>query len=303
MKLLTFLKKHIVVVAAACIAVAVLSVAFFAGGSLDFDNTETTAQSSSYAQSTDDTIAYIEETTIDLTDSTTTAENEISSTEEQSSATSEKSKSQAQSSDNDSSSANNQTSQSKNVTDSNSASSKSSNLGSSSSSSSTQKDKYLTDPIPDGKPEPVEPEDQVIENNFLTCTFSISCSTILDNMNDLDPDKVELVPEDGWILKPTKVVFYEGESVYDVLARVCKDNKIHMESSWTPVFNSRYVEGINNIYEIDCGSQSGWMYSVNDWFPNYGCSRYELKQGDVVEWKYTCKGLGADIGGGYAVGG
>jgi hypothetical protein len=122
-------------------------------------------------------------------------------------------------------------------------------------------------------------------------------------MDDLDPDKVELVPEDGWILKPTKVVFYEGESVYDVLARVCKDNKIHMESSWTPVFNSRYVEGINNIYEIDCGSQSGWMYSVNDWFPNYGCSRYELKQGDVVEWKYTCKGLGADIGGGYAVGG
>ena len=34
----------------------------------------------------------------------------------------------------------------------------------------------------------------------------------------------------------------------------------------------------------------------------YGCSRYRLQDGDVVEWKYTCD-LGNDIGGGEAVGG
>ena len=27
------------------------------------------------------------------------------------------------------------------------------------------------------------------------------------------------------------------------------------------------------------------MYKVNDWFPNYGCSRYELQDGDTVEIK------------------
>ncbi len=74
-----------------------------------------------------------------------------------------------------------------------------------------------------------------------------------------------------------------------------------MEASWTPMYNSAYVEGIGNLYEFDCGSGSGWMYRVNWWYPNYGCSRYQLADGDYIEWRYTCD-LGADVGGGYAVG-
>ena len=158
------------------------------------------------------------------------------------------------------------------------------------------KDKYLTDPIPAGKPKPVEPEDQEVhKGTSYTCTFSIECSTILNNMDQLDPDKLEMVPSNGVILKTTKVTFYEGESVYDVLQRVCKDKNIHMEASWTPIYNSAYVEGIHNLYEFDCGNLSGWMYRVNGWYPNYGCSRYQLKQGDTVEWRYTCD-LGHDVG-------
>ena len=95
--------------------------------------------------------------------------------------------------------------------------------------------------------------------------------------------------------------FSEGESVFDVLQRVCRDNAIHMESNWTPMYNSAYVEGINNLYGFDVGSLSGWMYSVNGWFPNYGCSRYALQNGDVVNWVYTCD-LGYDVGGGYSTG-
>lgn len=160
----------------------------------------------------------------------------------------------------------------------------------------TGKDKYDTDPVPEGKPMPVEPENQEINNKKkYTCTFSIECSTILNNLSDLDPDKRHLVPSDGVILPPTKVTFYEGESVYDVLQRVCKENNIHMESSWTPVYNSAYIEGINNLYEFDCGELSGWMYRVNGWYPNYGCSRYQLADGEKVEWRYTCD-LGNDVG-------
>lgn len=158
------------------------------------------------------------------------------------------------------------------------------------------KDKYETDPVPEGKPLPVEPENQEINNKkTYTCTFSIECSTILNNLKDLDPDKRELVPSNGVILAPTKVTFYEGESVFYVLQRVCKENGIHMESSWTPVYNSAYIEGIHNLYEFDCGELSGWMYRVNGWYPNYGCSRYQLVDGEVVEWRYTCD-LGNDVG-------
>ena len=41
---------------------------------------------------------------------------------------------------------------------------------------------------------------------------------------------------------------------------------------------------------------------MNGWSPNYGCSRYALKDGDVIEWQYTCN-LGIDIDAYYAVGG
>ena len=165
------------------------------------------------------------------------------------------------------------------------------------------KDKYLTDPVPEGKPLPVEPENQEVDKGkTLTCTFSIECSTIVNNLEMLDPDKLEMVPSGGVILAKTTVTFYEGESVFDVLQRVCKDNGIHMESSWTPIYNSAYIEGIHNLYEFDCGALSGWMYKVNGWYPNYGCSRYQLQEGDLVEWRYTCD-LGQDVGGAYAVGG
>ena len=161
------------------------------------------------------------------------------------------------------------------------------------------KDKYMTDPTPEGKPKPVEPENQEVNTaKTYTCTFSIECSTILNNLDMLDPDKLEMVPSGGVILAKTSVTFYEGESVFDVLQRLCRDQGIHMESSWTPIYNSAYIEGIHNLYEFDCGSLSGWMYRVNGWYPNYGCSRYQLQQGDVVEWRYTCD-LGSDIGGGY----
>lgn len=165
----------------------------------------------------------------------------------------------------------------------------------------TGKDQYLTDPVPEGKPVPVEPQDVTIGSTAYTCTISISCSTINDNMDLCDSAKADLVPADGWILQPITVTFYEGESVFNVLQRVCKQQKIHMEFENTPIYNSVYIEGINNLYEFDVGELSGWMYKVNEWFPNYGCSRYALKDGDVICWVYTCD-LGRDVGGDYAVG-
>ncbi|MEG1661607.1 MAG: hypothetical protein RR332_03740, partial [Clostridiales bacterium] len=64
----------------------------------------------------------------------------------------------------------------------------------------TGKDKYQTDPVPDGKPLPVEPADAAVSNTSASCTISISCASILNNMSLLDKEKWELVPDDGVIL-------------------------------------------------------------------------------------------------------
>lgn len=127
------------------------------------------------------------------------------------------------------------------------------------------------------------------------CTLYIECTTILNNLDDFNADKLDILPEDGIILEKTVVGFNEGESVYDLLVRETRQRGIHMEASYTPIYDSSYVEGIHNLYEFDCGGASGWTYCVNDWFPNYGCSSYFLEDGDIVEWYYTCD-YGNDVG-------
>ncbi len=126
-------------------------------------------------------------------------------------------------------------------------------------------------------------------------TLSVSVKTLLDKKEAINPEKWEMVPKDGWIFPAQKVEFYEGESVFNVLLREMKKNKIHMEYVMTPMHNSNYIEGIGNIYEFDCGELSGWMYSVNNISPNLGTSTYLLEDGDTVRLLYTCD-LGRDLG-------
>jgi hypothetical protein len=145
--------------------------------------------------------------------------------------------------------------------------------------------------------------EEIPENRLVTsedaqnlCTITIRCDTIFDNADALEKAKAPYVPEDGVILPVTTVEFTSGETVFDVLQRVCEAADIQLEYSWTPLYDSYYVEGINHLYEFDCGFESGWMYKVNGWFPNYGCSAYELQGGEEIVWCYTCTGLGTDVG-------
>ncbi len=130
-----------------------------------------------------------------------------------------------------------------------------------------------------------------------TCTISIKCTTILKNMSDLTKGKEKYVPSNGVILAASTVEFRDGESVFDVLKRACDATGIQLEYAYSPGYGTNYIEGINNLYEFDCGSQSGWIYKVNGWSPNYGASGYKLKGGESIVWEYTCKGLGSDAGG------
>ena len=101
-----------------------------------------------------------------------------------------------------------------------------------------------------------------------TCTISISCATILNNMDKCDEAKRALIPADGTILAASTVTFSPGESVFDVLQRVCRERKIPMEFSWTPIYNSAYIEGIYNLYEFDVGDGSGTYLDPEDLKPD-----------------------------------
>lgn len=158
-------------------------------------------------------------------------------------------------------------------------------------------DSATTTPRFGGEGDTPAPVDQpTVTEQQCTCTISVSCENLLSHLEELEEDKRELVPEDGMLLAETTVTFQQGQTLFEVFQQLMQEKKLHLEFSITPVYHSSYVEGIGNLYELDCGALSGWMYRVNGWFPNYGSSRYALQDGDRVEWVYTCD-LGADVGG------
>lgn len=132
-----------------------------------------------------------------------------------------------------------------------------------------------------------------------TVFISIRCDTVLQNYDELDKvlQSDKYVPQDGVILPETEYVLRPGDTVFDILDRAVRYNKIQMEYQGADKnsYGSVYVQGINYLYEFSCGPLSGWMYQVNGEFPNYGCSKYKLKDGDRIAWVYTCD-LGKDVG-------
>lgn len=139
------------------------------------------------------------------------------------------------------------------------------------------------------------------------CTVRIECKTIYENLSKLKSGKQPFLPTSGVILDNVIVELNGGESAFDVIKKACEENVctdkckycqasgVQIEYTYTPAFNNYYIEGIHQIYEKDCGTQSGWMYSVNGAFPDVGTSSYEVSPGDVIVFSFTCN-MGEDIG-------
>lgn len=132
----------------------------------------------------------------------------------------------------------------------------------------------------------------------LTCTLEVRCDTLLGKLDQMTEEKAALVPEDGILLETVEIEFAGGDSVFDIFRTILREEKIHFEYVDATAYDSVYIEGIGNLYEYDCGPQSGWMYSVNGVYPGLGCSAYTLADGDVIVFNYTCD-LGADLGADY----
>lgn len=149
-----------------------------------------------------------------------------------------------------------------------------------------QKQENQNTPTPDNQ-QPNEPE-----QTGDTVTLTIRCDTAVNNGMHLESKWAGIVPASGCILDTTTFEIEDGDTVFDVLCQARDKYKLHMQ--YTGGGSGIYVQGINNLYEFDGGRWSGWMYCVNDWYPNYGCGVYYLQPGDVIEWNYTCD-LGCDL--------
>lgn len=134
-----------------------------------------------------------------------------------------------------------------------------------------------------------------------TVTVSINAKTVLNNWDALDASlqSTKYIPKDGMILPTQQVVLRKNDSVFDLVNRLTRYNKIQFDyqGSDSNSYGSHYVKGINYLYEFSAGPLSGWMYQVNGIVPDDGVSKYKPKNGDDIVMIYTCD-LGRDIGGG-----
>ena len=119
-----------------------------------------------------------------------------------------------------------------------------------------------------------------------------------------------LIEEKGWTMNFTGSLdsgFYlsslngldiPDNVVNERLAEVLAANNMTVdETSISPGNDGTYSLG-----EFCYNSFSGWMYSINGMFANYGMADYDPVDGDVVQIRFTLA-YGADIGGAAAMGG
>ncbi len=128
------------------------------------------------------------------------------------------------------------------------------------------------------------------ENAIGSVTMTIRCDTLIGKA---DPERI---PKDGEIMPVTSYEIEEGDTVYDILIEAVKEYGIQAENrgSSSNAHGMIYIAGINYLYEQQFGELSGWIYHVNGVAPSCGCGDYILKDGDVIEWHYTCD-LGRDL--------
>lgn len=120
-----------------------------------------------------------------------------------------------------------------------------------------------------------------------TFTLSITCHTALASGSLKDTVR-KLLPADGVLLSAGNMAFTAGENAFDVFLRECRRRRIAVASTGS------YIQSIGGLAEKDCGDLSGWMCRVNGVFVDRSLKEYVLRDGDRVEWLYTCN-LGKDL--------
>lgn len=112
----------------------------------------------------------------------------------------------------------------------------------------------------------------------ITVSISVDCKTAVKEGYDIAKE----ISDGGVILSSKSITVKEGSSVFDVL----KSTGLIIGAQSTAM--GTYVYSINSLAEKDCGNTSGWIYFVDGKYATTSCSKYILKGGEKISWRYTC---------------
>ena len=114
-----------------------------------------------------------------------------------------------------------------------------------------------------------------------------------------------------YIVEPQEFTIDRSWNAARALGELLKSHDLDFKSTGSLDY-SFYLSGVwdseensgagGYLSEFTYGGGSGWMYCVNNYFPQVGASNWSLQSGDVIRWQYTLD-MGQDIGGSNAVGG
>lgn len=175
-----------------------------------------------------------------------------------------------------------------------------------------------------------------MEGNSLTFPFTIYCKNV-DVGGSLGYVTISVEATtigQGYLIPPTQVEIFQGVNAATMLTELLSQYGYSYKSTGSiatgfylshimgpgivsnPFVNPELEQHLletegaeydinkynsNSLGEFDFSTGSGWMYSVNGDYPNYGFSDCYPHDGDVIRIRYTLY-LGKDIMGGYAMG-
>ena len=142
----------------------------------------------------------------------------------------------------------------------------------------------------------------------LVMALSLVPTSVLAAPDDLG--KAHVIVENTTFTKPVdgKAPAWTGTLVdtwvkltEDSTTMSCVTEALKAEGYTQTGAESNYISEINGLSELDGGSASGWMGTLNDWFTNEGFAAFtvangKLEAGDEIRVMYTCS-LGDDLGG------
>lgn len=135
------------------------------------------------------------------------------------------------------------------------------------------------------KPSPAQTAAPTTKQTEPAVYLEIQCKRIMNQQSLWKEGIEEIIPKSG-VFYSGSCSYHQGDTVYDILKRVCGEQELALDSSYTPLYGSYYIRGIGNLYEFDCGSESGWKYSVNGVMPGVGSSQYTVTDQDRIVFFY-----------------
>ena len=169
------------------------------------------------------------------------------------------------------------------------------------------------------------------KNYFLTVIAAICMLWIFPEYTSAATNEAVISVEkgtlgQGYIIEPTAVTLQSGDTVKTVTERVLEANgrsALTRTESYgyyiagisdpdrgaisIPAFvqqmitakdlkvNTNDIKEPQYLNEFDYTTQSGWMYCVNNVYPEVGAASTKVQSGDVIRWQFTMVGQGQDL--------